>query len=62
MLIAAVFTAAKQTTQIRTGPSIHMTYLILQPPPPIIPPPPAQGTNFELDVQKKVWEKLRHNR
>ena len=37
MLIAAVFTAAKQTTQIRTRPSIHMTYLILHPPPPIIP-------------------------
>ena len=60
MLIAAVFTAAKQTTQIQTRPSIHMTYLILHPPPPIIPPP-AQGTNFELDVQKKVWENLHHN-
>ena len=42
MLIAAVFTAAKQTTRIPTRPSIHMTYLILHPPPPIIPPPPAQ--------------------
>ena len=27
MFIATVFTAAKQTTQIRSRPSIHMTYL-----------------------------------
>ena len=39
MLIAAVFTAAKHTTQIGTRPSIHMPYLILHPSPPIIPPP-----------------------
>ena len=29
VFIAAVFTAAKQTTQIRSRPSIHMTYFFL---------------------------------
>ena len=53
MFIAAVFTAAKQTTPIRSRPTIYMTYLFLQPPPPIIAPP-AQGTNFELDDKKSM--------
>ena len=39
VFIAAVFTAAKQTTQIRSRPSIHMTYLILHPLPQSSPPP-----------------------
>ena len=31
---SVVFTAAKQTTQIRSRPSMHMTYLT--PPPPVV--------------------------
>ena len=62
MFIASVFTAAKQTTQIRTRPSIHMTYLILHPPPPIIPSPKHRVQILNLMPPKKVWEKLRQNR
>ena len=54
VLIAAVFTAAKQTTQIRTRPSIHMTYLILHPPPPIIPQHRVQIVNL---MSKKKYGK-----
>ena len=53
MLIAAVFTAAKQTTQNRTRPSIHMTYLILHPPPPIIPPHQHRVQILNLMSKKK---------
>ena len=53
MLIAAVFTAAKQTTQIRTRPSIHMMYLILHPPPPIIPLPQHRVQILNLMSKKK---------
>ena len=53
VFIAAVCTAAKQTTQIRSRPSIYMTYLILHLPPLIIPPPPQHRLQI-LNLMSKT--------